>query len=669
MRGRPPVDDAQLQRILNQFDGVRPSGSGYSARCPAHDDHVNSLSLSNGATAGVVLHCHAGCDTASVMAAVGMSMADLAGTPQLVAEYPYHDSDGRVIYTVQRWSPKTFRVRPGLPVPAERVLFGAQWITYARETGQMLYIVEGERDALTLINMGIPATTNVSGAGAGKWLPHYADQVAGCAVTIISDNDEVGKQHARTIAQSIAATAKSVITVVPGFGKDVTELITAGYTLDHLLPLEEAQPLPVIKSTNVQVRKVEWVWPGYFPRGKLSTLEGDPGDGKSTLTIDLVSRWSTGAAMPDGVAHDGPYTALMISAEDEPEDTVVPRLIAAGADLRRVHLLSSGTDPQEPFNLGTDMEALEHTITNLGIDILTLDPLSSFLPDNTDSYSDHKVRRALYPLHLLARRCNVAIIAVRHLSKSATKAIYAGNGSIGIIAAARAAFLVGSIPDDEDSGDRVLAPIKCNLSAKPPALRYRIQLDPLRDVGRVTWDGQVDTLSAQDVMDGDKGRSERLTRDDARDYLTQICDRSPMTWREIASRGKADGYSEITLRRVRGAVLAKAIHPIMPGGERMQGTYWIRIEQMDTFRDRFEHLLTCTAPPAHEQVRKQSTQSDEQPKPGTESEAEPEADPEAELYLRERVCDVCRSAEAVVFPAPHYAIRCRAHDPRRWTAP
>lgn len=653
------MDHDQLERVLGKFDGVRPAKSGYTARCPAHDDRVASLSLSNGDTAGVVLHCHAGCSPEDIVAAARMTFADLAGVPAVVAEYPYHDTDGRVIYTVERWAnPKAFRVRPALPPLADRVLFGAQWVAHARNTGATLYVVEGEKDALALMNQGIPATCNVGGAGRGKWLPHYSDQLAGCVVVVVADNDEPGKQHAREIALSLTATAKHVTVAVPGYGKDVSDLLDAGYNLDHLLPLEEAQPLPVIKSTNVRVRKVDWVWPSYFPRGKLSTLEGDPGDGKSTLTIDLVSRWSTGAAMPDGVAHSGPYTTLMISAEDEPEDTVVPRLIAAGADLRRVHLLSSGADPTQPFNLGVDLDPLESTIRNLNVDILTLDPLASFLPDDADSHSDHKIRRALYPLHLLARRTNVAVVAVRHLSKSATKAIYAGNGSIGIIAAARAAFLVGPIPGDE-SGDRALAPIKCNLCAKPPALRYRIELDPLRDVGRAVWAGAVEA-SAQDVMDGEKGQSDRLLKDDARDYLIQLLDGSPMIWRDIASRGTRDGYSERTMRRARDGALGKLVNPIRPDGERINGTYWVRLDQIDTLRSGFPRLAILGGGACMDKAATSAPESDE---------TELTPDPQVDLYLRDRVCEICHSDAAIVFESPHNVIRCRAHDPRRWTAP
>ncbi len=649
--------DDPLSVVLARLDNVRAAGSGYSARCPAHEDRIASLTVSPGDTAPVVLYCHAGCSPEAVTAALGLTMADLIGTPRVVAEYPYHDSDGSVVYVVERWMPKDFRVRPGLPPASQRVLFARQWIDHARDTDAMLYVVEGEKDALTLIELGIPATTNVGGAGSGKWLPHYSDQLAGCRVTVIADNDDPGKRHARAVAAAVTSAAKSVVLAVPSYGKDVSELLGAGYTLDHLSPLEQEQPLPLLLSAQVPLRRITWVWPGYVPSGKLTTIEGDPGAGKSTLTIDLVARWSTGDAMPNGAAHGGPYHCLMISAEDDPEDTIVPRLRAAGADLGRVHLLSSGVDPTLPFDLGLDLDALDKTIAAMRIKILTLDPLASFLPDNADSHSDHKIRRALYPLHLLARRSGVAVVAVRHLTKSATKAIHAGNGSVGIIAAARAAFMVGAIPG-EDESLRVITPIKTNLSAPPAPLVYRITVDATNEVGRIIWGGESDT-SAQDVLDGEKGLDDRLLSDDAVDWLTQMCDQHPMTWRDITQQGKREGYTEITLRRARGRVLTKAINPIGANGTKSVGTFWLLKTQAATVSEL-----------AHELVRGHPIQSGEQM-----SNAPTESDIDATLngqgvesdpYLDSDICDICGSEGATLFDSPVFALRCPIHDPGIW---
>jgi putative DNA primase/helicase len=651
------VADDPLSVVLARVEDVRPAGSGYSARCPAHEDRVSSLTVSPGESAAVVLYCHAGCSPERITAAVGLTMADLAGAPRVIAEYPYHDSDGAVIYVVERWMPKDFRVRPGLPPQSQRVLFAKQWIDHARDSDQMLYVVEGEKDAMTLIDLGIPATCNVGGAGVGKWLPHYADQVAGCRVTVVADTDDPGKRHARAVAAAVAATAKSVVLAVPSYGKDVTELLSAGYTLNHLSPLEQAQPLPLLLSSQVPLRRLEWVWPGYMPAGKLTTIEGDPGAGKSTLTIDLVARWSTEMAMPNGVAHAGPYHCLMISAEDDPEDTIVPRLRAAGADLSRVHLLSSGADPSLPFDLGVDLDALDKTINAMKIKILTLDPLASFLPDGADSHSDHKIRRALYPLHLLARRTGVSVVAVRHLSKSATKAIHAGNGSIGIIAAARAAFMVGSIPG-EDESLRVIAGIKTNNSALPAPLVYRIGVDPRYDVGRIIWGGES-LVSAQDVLDGGKGLDERLLAEDAAEWLAVACDHNPMTWRDIIRLGKRDGYTEITLRRGRARVLDKTINPITSNGVKLVGTYWLPKAQAATVGESFAHLEPVIAAQSDEQMSKRPTERDN----GATLIGQ---QPESDSYPDYNTCEICQSTDATLFDTPVFAARCPTHDPTTW---
>ncbi len=649
--------DDPLSVVLARLDHVRPAGAGYSARCPAHEDRISSLTVSPGDSAAVVLYCHAGCSPESVTAAIGLTVADLTGAPRIVAEYPYHDADGAVLFVVERWMPKDFRVRPALPPPAARVLFAAQWINHARDTDQMLYVVEGEKDALTLIELGIPATTNVGGAGVGKFLPHYADQVAGCRVTVIADADDPGKRHARAVAAAVAPVAKSVVLATPSFGKDVTELLGAGYTLEHLSPLEAEQPLPLLLSSQVPVRRVTWVWPGYVPAGKLTTIEGDPGAGKSTLTIDLVARWSTTEAMPSGAAHAGPYDCLMISAEDDPEDTIVPRLRAAGADLNRVHLLSSGADPALPFDLGIDLDALDKTIVAMRIGILVLDPLASFLPDSSDSHSDHKIRRALYPLHLLARRTGVAVVAVRHLTKSATKAIHAGNGSIGIIAAARAAFMVGPIPG-EDESLRVITPIKANLSVPPMPLVYRITVDAAHDVGRVVWSGESHT-SAQDVLDGEKGLDDRLLVEDAADWLRQVCQGAPMTWQELTRSGKRGGFSEITLRRARIRVLTKVINPKAADGSTVVGTFWIVRDETPTVSELAHRLLS-----GH------PIQSDEQTsKPATAGEIDaslPVGDAQSDSFLDSDVCDICGISGAALFDSPVFAVRCPVHDPTKW---
>src|SRR5215831_15915616 len=339
----------ELQDFLSKLEGVKQMPSGFAARCPAHDDHVASLSVNAGRDGGIVVNCHAGCETTDVVAAVGLSMTDLTPRPHVVDSYVYTDDHGHTLWVVERWVPKDFRCRPGLPPVAERVLYRADALAWARERGETVYVTEGEKDAGRLAELGLVSTCNVGGADA--WYPHYAEQVRGCHVVVIADNDQAGHRHARTVAASCATTAASVVVVVPRYGKDTSDLLDLGWSLDQLDPLPEEAEIGLICAANVRTRPVSWAWAGYVPFSSVTVFEGDPGDGKSFATTDLAARWSSGAPMPDGSAHGGPYGVIINSAEDDPETTIVPRLRAAGADLARVELVAYGTDPDQPFTL------------------------------------------------------------------------------------------------------------------------------------------------------------------------------------------------------------------------------------------------------------------------------------------------------------------------------
>lgn len=555
----------ELEKLLDQLDGVRKMPGGYAARCPAHDDHVASLSVNEAKNGGVVMFCHAGCHIDAVLDRLGLSMGDLAGKPHVVASYEYRRPDGSIAYTVDRWAnPKTFRVRGHLPAPAERVLYQAPAIAWARSTGAVVNVVEGEKDADRLVIEGHVATTNVS--GAGSWLPHYGPQLAGCHVVIWADNDAPGRLHARAVAESVRPHAASVAMVVPRHGKDVSDLLDAGYTLADADPLPETDDLAAYVASGVRTRRVNWAWAGVIPFGKLVMIEGDPGDGKSILTVDLAARWTTGASMPDGSPGGAPFPVCMVSAEDDMEDTIVPRLTAAGADLGKVWLYPHGSSAELPFEFASDLPALERKIVEVGAKAVVFDPLPAFLASGVDTNNDMSVRKALYPLRALAARTGAAVIVVRHLNKggSGSKAVYRGNGSIAFTGAARCAYLVAADPDDP--AGRLFACVKTNISRKPPTLRYTIEVGH-DEVPYLAWHGVAD-LSAQDALDGARHESteseaengRRKVREYAIAFLRDLLANGPRTWPEIVAAGREDGYTEHPLRLARAeAGLIKVI--------------------------------------------------------------------------------------------------------------
>ena len=575
----------ELQELVDKLDAVRPIRKGWAARCPAHDDHKASLTVGVGKDQPVVIRCHAGCEVADILKALGVSWSDVMGEAHVEAVYDYVTTDGDVVFTVERWAnPKTFRVRGSLPPPADRVPYQLPAIAWARSAGTPVYVVEGEKDVHRLMDAGHVATCNVS--GAGSWLPHYGPYLAGCDVVIVADNDPPGRAHARLVAANVVDYADTVRLTIPRHGKDVSDLLAAGYDLDDLDDLSTTDDIPEYQASTVRVRKVEWAWRGYVALGKFTILEGDPGDGKSVLTLDLAARWSSGAPMPDGSTHGGPWPVMLVSAEDDMADTIVPRLTVAGARLDVVYLVPHGGAGDRPFEFVTDLDALDRRIIALGVRIVVFDPLTAFLSSGTDTHNDMQVRKALWPLKGVAERCRAAVLGVRHLNKGSAgvKAVYRGNGSIAFTGAARVALLVA--PDPEDPAGRVMATVKNNIGPKAPTLRYLVESTPDGTMPFLTWRGPS-TTDAQTALDGPQrhgsdGDGETQSRKRAREYecqfLVDTLKEGPMAWADIVQLGKGEGFSARTLVRARADLgLIKAA-----GSHGQADTHWSLPDAMAT---------------------------------------------------------------------------------------
>jgi RecA-family ATPase len=232
----------------------------------------------------------------------------------------------------------------------------------------------------------------------------------------------------------------------------------------------------VVALADVAPAAVRWLWRGRVPLGKLTVLDGDPGVGKSTLLLDLAARVSRGTALPDCERSDleGPATVVLLTSEDGLADTVRPRLAAAGADLGRVVAMTGVRDGQEVV-LPREWPEVARVVARARARLLVVDPLMAYLERGVNAYRDQDARRALAPLALLADKVGVAIVVVRHLTKSGgANALYRGGGSIGIIGTARSGLLAAADPEDPAGERRVLAVTKGNLAGTVPALGYRL---------------------------------------------------------------------------------------------------------------------------------------------------------------------------------------------------
>ena len=246
---------------------------------------------------------------------------------------------------------------------------------------------------------------------------------------------------------------------------------------------EQSKQAPLTILSEVETQQVNWLWHKRIPLGKITILDGDPGMGKSLLSIFIAACVSTGQPMPDGApAKQG--KVILIAPEDAAEDTIKPRVEAAGGDSSQVLLLENmdllhikDTKKirfnERPFSLAQDLDILEQAIKQTGTILVVIDPLMAVLGHNIDSSRDQDVREVLTPLAQVAERTGCAILIIRHLNKgSSDNILYRGSGSIGIIAVARIGLLVAHDPDDQQK--RVFATIKNNLSKIAPNLSYQI---------------------------------------------------------------------------------------------------------------------------------------------------------------------------------------------------
>jgi hypothetical protein len=289
----------------------------------------------------------------------------------------------------------------------------------------------------------------------------------------------------------------------------------------------------VRSAAELVATPVRWLWDRWLPAGKLVVLDGDPGTGKSTLACELAARLSRGGWGGE------PSPVLLINAEDDPADTTVPRLVAAGADLARVHLW----DPRDPLELPGGLDRLRAEIKRTGARLVVIDPLSAHLGRGANVSGDQSARRALTPLARLAEEAGCSVLLVRHLRKHAgDNPLYRGLGSVGVIAAVRVAWLLGYHPGGEER--RVLTMTKSNLGPVPGAKVFRVA------DGRVAWAADEEWLSAADVI--------RSTATSVSRWLSQLLERGPKKSDRVKAEAAAAGISERTLWRAKQSMRVMA---------------------------------------------------------------------------------------------------------------
>lgn len=265
--------------------------------------------------------------------------------------------------------------------------------------------------------------------------------------------------------------------------------------------------LKMIKMSDIEAQEIEWLWYPYIAYGKLAIVQGDPGDGKTTLILNLAAKLTKGEGLDENMKVTEPMNVIYQTVEDGLADTVKPRLLQAGADCEKVLVID-----ESEKSLSMLDERIEEALIKTGARVLILDPIQAYLGSGTDMNRANEVRNMTKRLAALAEKYKCAIILIGHMNKAAgNKAAYRGMGSIDFYAVARSVLLVGRVEGEPNI--RAMVQIKNNLAEFGHAKAFRLSEEGFR------WLGDYE-ITADEVLGGYAPKINKLEQ--AKDLLREL---------------------------------------------------------------------------------------------------------------------------------------------------
>ena len=304
--------------------------------------------------------------------------------------------------------------------------------------------------------------------------------------------------------------------------------------------------LKLINMEQVEIEKIDWLLYPFIPFGKVTIVQGDPGEGKTTMVLQIIAKLTKGeAVLPSGSdepALEGktmalePVNVIYQTAEDGLGDTIKPRLLSAGADCSRVMVIDDNDQAL------TMMDArLEEAIIQTKARLVVLDPIQGFLGTDVDMRRANEIRPLMKRVAVLAEKYHCAIILIGHMNKNSNgKSSYRGLGSIDFQAAARSVLIVGRIKDETEI--RVVCHVKSSLAPEGKSIAFRLD----KETG-FEWIGEYD-ISADDLLSGDsRGQKSRK----AKEFLLEILANGGMAQKKIEEEAERRGIKKKTLRNAK----------------------------------------------------------------------------------------------------------------------
>ena len=316
------------------------------------------------------------------------------------------------------------------------------------------------------------------------------------------------------------------------------------------------EELNLIRMSDIEAKEVEWLWYPFIPYGKLTIIQGDPGDGKTTMVLNIAAAVSRGEGFDEGMNITEPMNVIYQTAEDGLADTVKPRLEQARADCSRVLVIDETNKALSMLDKRVE-EALDKT----GARLLIMDPIQAYLGGSMDMNRANEAREMTKHLATIAEQRNCAIILIGHMNKAGgCKAAYRGMGSIDFFAVARSVLLVGRVIGKDNY--RAMVQIKNNLAPFGHPKAFELSEDGFE------WIGDYE-ISVDDVLGGYAPKESKL--DQAKQLLGDLSeDKDAVSSNELIELAKAEGISKRTMDNARKEMGLKS--------QKINNTWYVKLK-------------------------------------------------------------------------------------------
>lgn len=571
-----------VHEILSRLQGVKGGHGQWTARCPAHDDRQNSLSVGEGRDGRVLLRCHAGCDVDRIAAALGITKSDLfpdkpqrEGRPPVVATYRYLDDNGKLLAEKLRRADKSFTWRQ--PDPRHGWVYNRKGVPNRLYVGGELagavFVCEGEKDVDTLHRLGYNAASGADGAGPGKWRKEYTEQLRGCAVCVFTDNDEVGRAYAAETCNALHGAASSVqlldiATVWPEITEhgDVSDLVAAlgaeraceliGQMIVSA-PEWEPQGVPQAEDPLLALFKTledfpeeeaEWLIPGWIPAGQISVIAADGGIGKTTLWCHIIAALSNGSSCildPPGFIRE-PMRITFLTTEDSVRKKLRKKLRLAGADMKNIITPDFAGDRSGLLHkLKFGSQEMDKVLRHFHPALCIFDPVQGFTPPKVNMGSRNEMRDCMAPLIAIGEDINTTALIVCHTNKR--KGAYGRDriaDSADIWDIARSVLMAGFT---EDQGVRYLSNEKNNYAPLQETILFSIDSDEQVHKEGTSW-----RRDREYVLGAEHSKSSPM-REDCKAFLMKVIQEAggAMPTADLEGKAKLAGYSFTAVRKAK----------------------------------------------------------------------------------------------------------------------